>query len=75
VPQLIIDGTKILSMCVENLHFLDSHNYLILSIKGMTKSFALTWNKGITCKFLTRPTILIYVGPFPELKYNGAIRR
>ena len=29
-----MDGTKILSMVVENLHFLDSLNYLRMSLKS-----------------------------------------
>ena len=38
-PQLIMDGNKILSMFVENLLFLDSLNYLPMSLKSMPKSF------------------------------------
>jgi hypothetical protein len=40
--QLIMDGTKILSMIVENLHFLYSLNFLPMSLKIMPKSFDLT---------------------------------
>ena len=32
VPQLIMDGPKILSMSVENLHFSNSHNYLTVLV-------------------------------------------
>ena len=32
-PQLIIDGTKIHGMIVENVYFLDSLNYLHMSLK------------------------------------------
>jgi len=45
-PQLIMDGSKILSMVVEKLHFLDSLNYLPMSLKSMPKSFDLTCKKG-----------------------------
>jgi len=41
-PKLIMDGSKILSMVVENFHFLDSLNYLPMSLKSMPKSFDLT---------------------------------
>jgi hypothetical protein len=41
-PKLIMDGSKILSMEVEHLHFLDSLNYLPMSLKSMPKSFDLT---------------------------------
>jgi hypothetical protein len=39
VPQLIMDGTKTLSMCVEYIHFLDSLTFLPMCLKSMPKSF------------------------------------
>ena len=45
--QLIMDGAKILSMVVENLQFLDSLNYLPMSLKSMPNSFDRTWKKGV----------------------------
>jgi len=41
-----MDGSIILSMIVENLHFMDSLNYLPMSLKNMPKSFDLTCKKG-----------------------------
>ena len=41
-PQMIMGGTKILGMVVENLHSLDSLNCLPMSLKCMPKSFG--WN-------------------------------
>jgi len=52
-----MDGSKILSMVVENFHFLDSLNYLLMSLKSMSKSFDLTCRKGTTPTFSTRPAI------------------
>ena len=49
-PQLIMDGTKILSMIVENLHFLILL-IVYLSLKSMPKSC------DLTCTSLTRPAI------------------
>ena len=40
-PELIKDGSKILSMVVENFCFLDSLNFLPMSLKSMPKSFDL----------------------------------
>ena len=51
MPQLIMDGTTILSMYVEKLHFLDSHNYLPMGLKSMPKSFDLTCKKGHYTQF------------------------
>jgi hypothetical protein len=52
-----MDGTKILSMIVENLYFLDSLNFMSMSLKSMPKSFDLNARRGIILTFLTRPTI------------------
>jgi hypothetical protein len=46
MPQLIMDGTKILSMVVEHLHFLGLLNVLPMSLKSMPKSFDHTCKKG-----------------------------
>ena len=48
-----MDGTKILSMIVENLYFLDSLNFLPISINSMQKSFDLTYKKYYTQFFKT----------------------
>jgi len=56
-PKLIMDGSKILSMVVENFHFLDSLNYLPMSLNSMPKLFDLTCKKGTTPISSTRPAI------------------
>ena len=71
-PQLIIDGTKILSMILENLHFLDSLNCLPMSLKSMPKSFDLKCKKGYYPHFFNTSNNLDYVGPYPEPKFHGA---
>ena len=72
VPKLIMDGTKILRMVVENLHFLDLLNYLPVSLKSMPKSFDLTCKKGYCPHFFNTANNLDYVGPHPEPKFCGA---
>ena len=72
LPNLIMDGTKILSMVVENLHFWDSLNYLPMSLKRMPKSFVLTCKKGYYPHFFNTANNLDYVGPHPEPKFCGA---
>ena len=52
MPQFITAGTKILSMVVENLHFLNSLNYLPMTLKGIRKSFDLTWKEGVLSPLL-----------------------
>jgi len=64
-------GTKILSMIVENLYFLDSLNFLPMSVKSMPKSFDLTSKKGYYPYFFNTADNLDYVGPYPEPKFCG----
>ena len=51
VPKLIMDCTKILSMSVENFYFLDSLNFMPMSLKNMPKSFDLNVRRVITLIF------------------------
>jgi len=71
-PKLIMDGSKIFSMVVENFHFLDSLNYLPMSLKSMPKSFDLTCKKGYYHHFFNTASNLNYVGPYPEPEFYGA---
>ena len=72
VTKLIIDGSKILSMVVDNLHFLDSLNYLPIGLKSMPKSFDLTCKKGYNTPFFNTANNFDYVDPYPEPKLHGA---
>jgi len=65
-------GSKILSIVVENLHFLDSINYLPMSNKGMPKSFDLTCKKRYYSDSFNTVENLDYVSSLPEPKFYGA---
>jgi len=67
-----MDGIKICSMFVEDLHFLDSLNFLPMSLKSMPKSFDLTCKKGHYTHFFNTAKNLDYVGPYPEPRFYGA---
>jgi len=54
-----MDGTKIFSIIVENLHFLDYINFLHM-IKSMPKSFVLISKKGYYPHFFNTPKNLDY---------------
>jgi hypothetical protein len=71
-PKLIMDGSKIFSMVVENFHFLDSLNFLPISLKSMPKSFDLTCKKGYYPHFFNTANNLNYEGPYPEPEFYGA---
>jgi len=66
-----MDGTKILSMSVENFYFLDSLNFMPMSLKNMPKTFDLICKRGYYPHFLNTANNLDYVGPYPEPKYYG----
>jgi hypothetical protein len=68
---MILDGSKIFSMVVENFHILDSLNYLPMRSKSMPKSFDLTCRKGYYAHFNTASN-LNYVGSQPEPEFYGA---
>jgi len=57
VPKLIMDGTKILSMSVENFCFLDSLNFMLIILKNTPKAFDLNARRVITLIFLIQLTI------------------
>jgi hypothetical protein len=59
VPELIMDGTKIHSICVDNRNFVDSLNFLPMSLKSLPNFFYLNVRKGITPIYLTHPRIWI----------------
>jgi len=70
--QLKIGGSNILIMVVKNLHFLDSLNYLPMSLKSMPKSFNLKCKKGYYHHFFNTANNLDYVGSHSELKFYGS---
>jgi hypothetical protein len=61
----MLDDSKILSMVVENLHFLDSLNFLPMSLKSMPISFDMICKKGYYPHFFNTGSNLSYVGPYP----------
>jgi len=67
-----MDGTKILSVSVEYLKFLNSLNFLPISLKSMPKSFDLTCKKGYYPHFFKTAKNMNYVEPYPEPVFYGA---
>jgi hypothetical protein len=64
-----MDGSEILSMVVENFHFLDSLNFLPMTLKSMPKSFDLTCKKGYYPHFFNTASNLNYEGPYPDPEF------
>jgi len=70
--QIYNGRSQILSMVIENHHFLDSFNFLPTSLKSMPKSFDITCKKGYYPHYLNTVKKLDYLVPYPETKLHGA---
>ena len=68
-----MDGTKILSISVENLQFLDSLIFMAMNLKSMPKPFDLTFKKSYYPHLFNMAKNLVYVGPYSEPNYYGAV--
>ena len=66
-----MDGTKILSMSVENFYFPDSLNFMP-EFKEHAQSVWSHMQEGLLPSFFNTANNLDYVGPYPEPKYYGA---
>jgi len=67
--NFILDGSKILSMVVENLLFLYSLNYLPMILKSMPRSIELTYRKGHYRHFFNTASNLSHEGPYSEHEF------
>ena len=65
VPELIKDGTKILSMRVKNLNFVDS-------VWTACPNHSTSMQERALTQFFKRAKYLGYVGPHPEPNYYWA---
>jgi hypothetical protein len=66
-----MDGTKILSLSVENFYFLDALNFMPMSLRSMPNHLT-SMQKRLLLSFFNTANNLDYVGPYPEPKYYGA---
>ncbi|XP_043268101.1 uncharacterized protein [Venturia canescens] len=71
LPSLIMNGTKIISMRLEKLVFLDSLNYFHMPLSALPKAFGLTGPiaKGIFPHLFNKPENQNYVGELPTIDY------
>jgi len=67
-----MNGSKIPSMVVENLHSLYSINYLPVSLNSVPKSFDLTCKEVYYRHFFNNANNLDYVGSHPEPMFYRA---
>ncbi|XP_072377730.1 uncharacterized protein [Diabrotica undecimpunctata] len=69
-PDLIMRGTKLVSMSVGNVKFLDSLNYFPMALSALPKAFGLTQlKKGYFPHLFNKVENQNYVGVVPPLQY------
>ena len=70
-PKLIMRGTQIILMEVDNIKFIDSLNYFPMPLAALPKAFDLktTLTKGYFPHLFNTLENSDYVGPFPNIEY------
>ncbi|XP_056022017.1 uncharacterized protein LOC130054931 [Ostrea edulis] len=69
-PTVILNGSKILSMQVLGLRFIDSYNFLPFALAKMPSAFGLTeLKKGYFPHFFNTTENQQYVGPYPAAHF------
>lgn len=70
-PRLILRGTKIISMTIGNVKFLDSINYFPMSLAELPNTFGLgaNYKKGIFPYLFNTEKNQNYVGTLPDISY------
>lgn len=71
IPELIMRGTKIISMTIGNVKFLDSLNYFPMALAKLPKTFGLgsELQKGYFPHYFNTLENTNYVGPLPDASY------
>lgn len=70
-PNLIMRGTKIISMVIENVKFWDSLNYFPMALSKLPKAFGFEdgFKKGYSPHLFNTVVNAQYVGPLPAVEY------
>lgn len=72
-PEVIMRGTKIISLCLVNIKFLDSLNYFPMALSKLPKTFGLgdDFKKGYFPHLFNTVQNENYIGPLPDISYYG----
>ena len=70
VPQLLMNGTKIMTMVFRGVRFIDSLNFIQLPLEKFPETFGLTeMKKGYFPHKFNQPKNWDYVGKLPDIQY------
>lgn len=73
MPEMIINGTKIITLSFRNIRVIDSFLFIPMALAKFAKTFNLKeLKKGFMCHLFASPQNLAYVGPIPDKKYYGS---
>lgn len=70
-PELILRGSKIILLSIDNLRFIDSLNYFPMRLADLPKAFDLlpSFKKGYFPHLFNRLENQKYIGPMPSINY------
>jgi len=71
-PKLIMNGLKIVSMEIEQMHFLDSASYLPMPLRKLPEAFGLAVTKSWYPHYFNTSANLDYFGPMTDIAYFRA---
>uniref|UniRef100_UPI000D627C86 uncharacterized protein LOC112505627 n=1 Tax=Cynara cardunculus var. scolymus TaxID=59895 RepID=UPI000D627C86 len=73
VPEIIMQGSKLLYIRMQNLRFIDSLSLLQQPLSALCKSFNIPeMKKGFFPHYFNIPANQDYDGPIPDIEYYGA---
>jgi hypothetical protein len=71
-PEFILTRLKIISMKMQQIHFLDSISYLPMPLRKLPDAFGLSSSKSWSPHYFNTEANLDYVGRIPDIQYFGA---
>ncbi len=72
-PEIILNGTKILTLSFSGVRLIDSFSFLPFALEKFSKTFGLTeLKKGFFPHLFNNPSVANYIGIMPDKKYFGS---
>ena len=70
LPNLLMNGTKILSLTYKKVRMIDSFSFIPMALENFTKTFGIKeLKKGFWCHAFNKPENFGYVGSIPDKSY------
>ena len=72
LPEVLVNGTKILSITYKSVKLIDSYSFLPVALEKLPKMFDIAeLKKGFFPHLFNQPENFSYVGPFPAREFYG----